>query len=70
MLNAGKTSISELLYSKVKTEYMKLDYQEHWKVGLIEENMDALHDEKYINLEKKEHEEMLEYLCVGRVSSM
>ena len=35
MLNAGKTSISELLDSKVRTEYMKWDDQEHWKVGLF-----------------------------------
>ena len=33
---------------------MKLDDQEHWKVGLIKEIIDALHHEKYIYLEKKE----------------
>ena len=64
MINAGKTSIGEEINCKTDVEYMKLDDQQAWKIGLIKEFIDALHGEKCVNLENVELEEMLDFLCV------
>ena len=48
MLKSGKPNIDELFQSKIEIEYHKIDDQQVWKVGLIEEIIDALHDDKII----------------------
>ena len=66
MLSAGKNSIEEVLNSNIDVEYHKLEEDQNWKIALIGEIIDIIHDEKTIDgLENEELEDILEFLCTG-----
>ena len=56
--------MEELLNGKVEIEYHKMNDEQMWKVGLVKEIIDALHDEKNVGLEASELKDILEFLCV------
>ena len=64
MLKSGKSNMDELFSSKVEIEYHKMNDEQMWRVGLVKEIIDALHDEKTVGLEASELKDILEFLCV------
>ena len=64
MLKSGKSNMDELFNSKVEIEYHKIKNEQMWRVGLVKEIIDALHDEKSVGLEASELKDILEFLCV------
>ena len=64
MLKSGKANIDELFESKIEIEYHKIDDQQVWKVGLVAEIVNALHDDKNVGLEASELKDILNFICV------
>ena len=66
MLLAGKSTLGEVLDSKVDVEYNKITEEEFWRPNLLKEIIDVLNDEKTVAMiDNDELEDILKFLCTA-----